>query len=127
MYGFWRLGFRPRPSAGAAWVSNGLATKTSRRAKKEATPARTGTVHGSTSIVSRRFSATAALLRPVSTSSQSSSDPACPPQNAVYSYGNGSALLECSATYEKEKSRVRKAFRRMIAATADAARQAKSA
>jgi hypothetical protein len=47
MYGFCRLGTRPLPSSGAACRSNGLATKTSRKAKKVATPPSTGTVHGS--------------------------------------------------------------------------------
>ena len=36
MYGFWRLGFRPAPSAGAVCVANGVATATSRNEKKSA-------------------------------------------------------------------------------------------
>ena len=70
-------------SIGAVWVANGLATKTSSNAKKVATPPSTGTVHGSTSVVRRRLKATAAEPIPVSTSSQSSSEPSWPPQNAV--------------------------------------------
>ena len=49
MYGFWRLGLRPAPSAGAACVSNGLATATSRNAKNAATRPSTGTAHAITS------------------------------------------------------------------------------
>jgi len=83
MYGFCRLGLSPAPSAGATWVANGLATKTSSSVKKVATPPSTGTVQGSTSVVRRRLKATAAEPIPVSTSSQSSSEPSWPPQNAV--------------------------------------------
>ncbi len=36
MYGFCRLGLSPRPSSGATWVANGLATATTRKAKKSA-------------------------------------------------------------------------------------------
>ena len=73
------------------------------------------------------FSATAADPSAVSTSSQSRSEPSCPPQNAVKDYGNGSLRLEWSATYVNEKSRVRKAFRSTSAATAVAAKTPKSA
>ena len=83
MYGFCRLGFMPAPSAGAACVANGLATKTSRKAKKNATPATIAIVQGSTSRTSRRLSATAAEAAPVSTSSQRSSEPSCPLQKAA--------------------------------------------
>ena len=83
MYGFCRLGFRPAPSAGAVCVVNGLATKTSRSAKKLATPPMIGTVQGSTSRVRRPLSATAAEPIAVSTVSQSRSEPAWPPQKAV--------------------------------------------
>ena len=46
MYGFWRLGLSPAPSAGAAWVANGLETATSMNAKNVITPPRIGTAHG---------------------------------------------------------------------------------
>jgi hypothetical protein len=82
MYGFCRLGLRPAPSAGAGAVANGDATTTSMKAKKLAMAPRMGTVHGSTSRVSRRLSATAAEPMAVRTSSQRSSEPCWPPQNA---------------------------------------------
>src|SRR2546423_11472559 len=106
MYGFWRLGLSPRPSAGAVCVAKGLATKTRSSAKNDATPPRTGTVHGRTSVVSRRLSVTAAGEGPVRTGSQRGSDPPWPPQKAGDWYGNGSALLEGSATTEKEETGV---------------------
>src|ERR687891_411007 len=46
MYGFWRLGTMPAPSGGAAWVSNGLAMPTTRKAKKTATPPISGVTQG---------------------------------------------------------------------------------
>src|SRR5205809_892283 len=60
MYGFWRLGVRPAPSAGAAARADGLATKVSTKAKKAAIAPRTGTVHGSRRRISERLSSTAA-------------------------------------------------------------------
>ena len=42
MYGFWRLGFKPAPSAGAACTANGVATTTSRNEKNSATAAHDG-------------------------------------------------------------------------------------
>ena len=81
MYGFCRLGTIPAPSAGAAAVLNGLETKQSMNAKKTAMPPSTGTVHAMRSR-ERRLSRTASAAYPVSTSSHSSSEPSCPPQNA---------------------------------------------
>jgi hypothetical protein len=75
MYGFWRLGFIPAPSAGETCVANGDATKTRSSAKKLAIAPRIGTVHGSTVLIRRRFRATAAEPIPVSTRSQRRSDP----------------------------------------------------
>src|SRR6185437_14528353 len=98
MYGFWRLTFIPAPLGGAGCVANGLDTTTGTKAKKAPIAARIGTVHGSTSATRRRLSSTAAALKPVSTSSQSSSDPAWPLQNADSVYANGSCRLEWSAT-----------------------------
>src|SRR5437763_142615 len=60
-----------------------VAFQTSSSAKKLATAPRTGTVHGRTSVTSRRLNATAADPSAVRTRSQSSSDPAWPPQKAV--------------------------------------------
>ena len=60
MYGFCRLGLRPRPSAGAACVWNGLATATSRSAKNEATSPSVGTTQAITSRVAIRLKKTAA-------------------------------------------------------------------
>jgi hypothetical protein len=60
MYGFCRLGFRPRPSSGAACVAKGEATATSRNEKKTATAPSTGTTHTTMSRALRRFSSTAA-------------------------------------------------------------------
>src|SRR5215204_6275626 len=54
MYGFWRLGLSPAPSAGATCASNGLETTTSMKAKNVATRPRTGTTHGSSSGAQRR-------------------------------------------------------------------------
>jgi hypothetical protein len=90
-------------------------------------PPSTGTVHGRSRRMSPLLSATAAEPSAVRTSSQSRSDPSWPPQNAVNEYGNGSLRLEWSATYVSEKSRVRNAFRRTIAATAVAAKTPKNA
>jgi hypothetical protein len=82
MYGFWRLGLRPEPSAGAVCVANGLEITTSMNAKKTDTPPSTGTVHATRSGARRRLSSTAAAEYPLSTRSQRSSDPSCPPQKA---------------------------------------------
>ena len=98
MYGFCRLGVMPAPSAGAAWVANGLATATTRNAKNVETAAKTGTTQTIRSRAQLRFRVTAAAPKPVSTSSQSSSEPSCPPQNAEIVYGVGSASLVVFAT-----------------------------
>jgi hypothetical protein len=82
MYGFWRLGLRPAPSAGATCVSKGLATATRRNAKNPATSASTGTAHAITSLAAYRLNSTAAAHIPVRTSSHRRSEPAWPPQNA---------------------------------------------
>src|SRR6476646_5319838 len=103
MYGFCRLGLRPAPSRGAACTSNGLETKTSRKAKKVATPPSTGTVQGSSRRISSRFSVTASEPSAVRTNNQSSSEPSWPPQKPVQEYGNGSFREEWSATYVKVK------------------------
>ena len=42
MYGFWRLGLSPLPSAGAGIVSNGLDTATSSQLNPTAIPPSTG-------------------------------------------------------------------------------------
>ncbi len=42
MYGFWRLGLRPFPSAGAGIVSNGLETATRSQVNPTAIPPSTG-------------------------------------------------------------------------------------
>ena len=42
MYGFWRLGLSPLPSAGAGIVSNGLETATRSHVNPTAIPPRTG-------------------------------------------------------------------------------------
>jgi hypothetical protein len=54
---------------------NGLATATTRKAKKVAIAANTGTTHTIRSRAQRRFSVTAAAPKPVSTSSQRRSEP----------------------------------------------------
>src|SRR6188508_2066578 len=117
MYGFWRLGLSPAPSAGASCVSNGLETATSMNAKNVATRPRIGTAHGSRSGALRRLSATAAAEKPVKIRSQSRSEPSWPPQKAEIVYAVGSSRLVCSATYLKEKSLRRSAARRTIDAT----------
>ena len=91
MYGFWRLGLRPAPSAGATWVANGLETATSMKAKNVVTRPSTGTTHARRSGPVRRANATAAAEKPVSTSSQRRSEPSCPPQKAEIVYGVGSS------------------------------------
>ena len=83
MYGFCRLGFSPAPSTGAICVSNGLETATSMNAKNVETPPSTGTrprdeVGRAAAVEQDRRGRRSA----VSTSSQSSSEPSCPPQNA---------------------------------------------
>jgi hypothetical protein len=82
MYGFWRLGLSPSPSAGAGCVANGLETATSRKEKKTVTAPSTGTVHASRLRADRRPSRTAAAEKPVRIRSQSKSDPSWPPQKA---------------------------------------------
>ena len=79
-------------------MSNGEATKTSRNAKKLATAARTGTVHGTTSRVRRGLSARAADDAPTRTSSHRRSDPSCPDQSAESEYPSGSSRLVWPAT-----------------------------
>src|SRR3990172_1255910 len=98
MYGFWRLGLSPRPSGGAAWVAKGLATPVTSHANATVIPPSTGVTHSTRSAARRRLSQTASAAYPVSTSSQSSRDPSCPPQKADSLYGVGSALLERSVT-----------------------------
>ena len=60
MYGFWRLGVRPRPSSGATCVTNGDASTTTEKAKKTATTPMTGTTQATRSRALRRFRRTAA-------------------------------------------------------------------
>src|SRR6188474_744650 len=117
MYGFWRLGVMPAPSAGATCVANGLATATRRNAKKTITAANTGTTQTTRLFAQPRLSRTAAAPNAVSTSSHRSRDPSWPPQNAETVYGVGSALLVVRATYENEKSCRTRAVRRTPAAT----------
>jgi len=81
MYGFCRLGTMPAPSAGAGAVLNGLETKQSMKEKNTATPASTGTTQAIRSRVFR-FSQTASAAYPDRITSQSRSEPSCPPQNA---------------------------------------------
>jgi hypothetical protein len=88
----------PAPSAGAGWVANGLATATTRNAKKTATPAKTGTAQTTRSRAHARLSRTAAAPNPVRKSSQRRSDPSCPPQKAEIVYAVGSASLVVRAT-----------------------------
>ena len=124
---FCRLGFRPAPSAGAGCVANGLETATSMKEKKTATPPSTGTTQATRSGAVRRLIRTTAAEYAVRISSQSSSDPSCPPQNADSVYSVGSRRALCSATYAKLKSCRTKALKRTTAATAAAAKAAMSA
>ena len=98
MYGFCRLGVMPAPSGGAACIVKGLATATKRNAKKVETAAKTGTTQTIRSRAQPRFRRTAAAPKPVSTSSQSRSEPSWPPQNAEIVYAVGSASLVVLAT-----------------------------
>src|SRR5262245_14461586 len=118
MYGFWRLGVMPAPSAGAAWVVKGLATATRRNAENVGAAANTGTTQTMRSRAHARLMLTAAAPNPVRIRSQRSSEPSCPPQNADSVYGVGSALLVVRATYSNEKSFRRSAATRTAAATA---------
>ena len=118
MYGFCRLGVRPAPSTGAVCVPNGLATATSTNAKNVAIPPSTGTTQATRSRSSRRLIVTASAPKPVSTSSQRSSEPSCPPQNALSEYGVESVRFVCAATYENEKSCRTSAVASTAAATA---------
>ncbi len=117
MYGFCRLGLRPRPSAGAAITSNGLATATSSHVKPTMMPPSTGTTHTTRSRARLRLIHTTSAAYPVRISSQSSNDPSCPPQSAETLYGVGRATLEWPATYASEKSSVRNALTRTPVAT----------
>ena len=65
--------------------------------------------------------------KPVSTSSQRSSEPSWPPQNAEIVYGVGSSRLVWSATYVNEKSFRSSAASSTAEATAAAAKAASSA
>ena len=65
----------------------GSRRRRARNAKNVATPPSTGTTQTTRSRARRRFSHTASAPYPVSTSSQSSSEPSCPPQNAEIVYG----------------------------------------
>ena len=82
MYGFCRLGLSPAPSSGATCVANGLATTTSRNEKPTAIAASTGVTQTTRSRVRLRLTQTASAAYPVRISSQRSSEPSCPPQNA---------------------------------------------
>src|SRR3954454_21602540 len=104
MYGFCSDGFRPRPSAGATCVTNGLAANTSIDAKKPAVPARIAVTHGISSGFERRFVTRTVVVKPASTVSQSSSDPGCEAQNEVTRYAVGSLRELVSATVWNEKS-----------------------
>ena len=117
----------PAPSTGAACVANGLATATTRNAKNVDTAAKTGTTHTMRSRAHPRLRLTAAAPKPVSTSSQRSNDPSCPPQNAEIVYAVGSASLVERATYVNEKSWRSNADKRTSAATAVVANDATSA
>ena len=117
MYGFCRLGVIPAPSGGGACVVNGLATATTRNEKNTATAAKTGTTQTMRSRAHVLLSRTAAAPKAVSTSSQRSSEPSCPPQNAETVYAVGSASLVVRATYVKEKSWRRSAASRTSEAT----------
>src|SRR5262249_37474648 len=104
MYGFWRLGVIPAPSGGADCVTNGLATATTRKGKKVATAAKTGTTPTMRARAQARFRLTAPAPKPVRISNHRSKDPSCPPQNAEIVYAVGSATLVVLATYANEKS-----------------------
>src|SRR5689334_11383840 len=104
MYGFCSDGFRPRPSAGATWVTNGLAANTSIEAKKPAVPARIAVTHGISSGFDRRFVTSTVAVKPTRTLSHSSSDPGCEAQNDVSRYAVGSFRELVSATVWNEKS-----------------------
>ena len=106
---------------------NGLATTTTRNAKNVDTAAKTGTTHTIRSRAQLRFRLTAAAPKPVSTSSQRSSEPSCPPQKAEIVYAVGSASLVERATYVNEKSLRSSATRSTTAATAVVAKDATSA
>ena len=82
MYGFCSDVLRPDPSAGTTGtVWNGLATATRMKRKNAPVPPRIAVSHGSRSWSRLRLRHTARLERPVSTSPQSSSEPACELQN----------------------------------------------
>src|SRR4029079_1719811 len=98
MYGFWSDGFRPRPSAGASCVSNGLAANTSIETKNPAVPARIAVTHGISSWFERRLVTSTAAVKRTSTASHRSSDPGCDAQNDVTRYAVGSFRDEVSAT-----------------------------
>ncbi len=127
MYGFWRLGFIPAPSRGAACVAKGLATATTRNAKNDAIAPKTGTTQTIRSRAQLRFRLTAAAPNPVSTSSQRRSEPSWPPQKAEIVYAVGSARLVVRATYSNEKSFRRSAESSTAAATAVETNDATSA
>ena len=90
----------PAPSGGAACVANGLATTTTRNAKN-VDDGREDRDDPDDEIArpAPGSGCTAAAPKPVRTSSQRSSDPSCPPQNAEIVYAVGSASLVVRATY----------------------------
>ena len=120
MYGFWSDGLRPRPSAGASCVSNGLAANTSIDAKNPAVPARIAVTQGISSGFERRFVTSTVAVKPASTVSQSSSEPGCEAQNEVTRYAVGSFRELVSATVWNEKSWPRMALMNTASATSTA-------
>jgi hypothetical protein len=98
MYGFWRLGLSPFPSAGAAIVSNGLETATSSQVNPTAMPPSTGVTQATRSRARRWANQTASVAYAVSTSSHSRSEPSWPPQKAEILYWRGRSRLEWPAT-----------------------------
>ena len=83
MYGFCRDGLSPRPSAGATWVTNGLAGTTSRTRKKPVISASTMIIHGCSSPSTLRVLRTPSRLQAERMVAQRSSEPACEPHHAV--------------------------------------------
>src|SRR5258706_9647899 len=120
MYGFCSDGLRPRPSAGAICVTNGLAANTSIEAKNPQVPARMAVTHGINSRFELRFDSSTAPVKQTSTVSHSSSEPGWEAQNDVTRYAVGSFRDEVSATVTNEKSWPRMAAMKTASAASTA-------
>ena len=103
LYGFCSDATIPRPAVGtiAPTLSNGLAMKHVVNAKNAQAAPRIAITHGIRSWLRLRFCQVTSAESPVSTSSQSSSEPSCVVQNDDVRYGCGTVSDELRQTTRK--------------------------